>query len=157
MSKGTRTLPKSKQILLQIRIILLINLLVGLMRSLNILRSPQIYFMVLARMRLGYNDGRIDVMFYKENYFQKMIKQIPLLLLSNQSERNPLHNVFLSRCYLWWWTAAVLLLVCHALRELFLQKQLRQHERLREHWLRGSYGVWGQGNLMKASQAFWTD
>lgn len=156
MSKGTRTLPKSKQIILQIRIILLINLLVGLMRSLT-LGSPQIYFMVLARMRLGYNDGRIDVVFNKENYFQKMIKQIPLLLLSNQSKANPLCNVFLSHCYFWWWMAAVLLRVYHALRELFLQKQLKQHERLREHWLRGSYGVQGQGNLTKASQAFWTD
>ena len=98
MSKGTRPLPKSKQIIPQMRIILLMNLLVGLMRSLT-LGSPQVYFMVLARMRLSYNDGRIDTMFYKENYFQKMIKQIPLLLLTNQSKANPLNNVFLPHCY----------------------------------------------------------
>ena len=156
MSKGTRPLPKSKQIIPQMRIILLINLLVGLMRSLT-LGSPQIYFMVLARMRLSYNDGRIDIVFYKENYFQKMIKQIPLLLLTNQSKANPLNNVFLPYCYFRWWMAAIPLWVYHALRVLFLQKQLRQHKRLRQHWLRGSSGVQGQGNLMKDSQASWTD
>lgn len=84
MSKGTRTLPNSKQIILQIGIVLLISLHIGFMISLT-LGSPRIYFIVLSRMRLGYNDGITDIMFYKEIYFQKMIKQIPLLLLTKQS------------------------------------------------------------------------